>query len=152
MLINSFTVNSPTLITANITVSNYAQAGQVSVTATTLGEVATGVNVFTILQTQPELLAVVPTSGPQGTTQNRHPHRRRSTQLLPPSTSMANFGAGITVNSVTANSLTSLLANITVQPTAATGYRNVSVTTGSRGRRTSRTPSRHHRSGGHRRR
>jgi hypothetical protein len=48
VLINSFTVNSATSITANITVNESAPAGQVSVTATTLGEVATGINVFTI--------------------------------------------------------------------------------------------------------
>jgi len=128
VLVNSFTVNSPNLITANITVSNYAAAGQVSVTATTLGEVATGVNVFTIIQTQPELLAVVPSSGAQGVT--------KAVVLTGAFThfttagSVPNFGAGITVNSVSASSATSLTANITVQPTATLGWRNVTVTTG----------------------
>jgi len=127
VLVNSFSVISPTSITANITVNVNAQPGQVSVTATTLGEVATGVNVFTITQTQPELVAAVPGTGAQGQTENV-----TLTGLLThfSSSSVANFGTGVAVNSVNATSNTSLTANITVQPTAATGYRNVSVTTG----------------------
>ncbi|MGB0063168.1 MAG: Ig-like domain-containing protein, partial [Terracidiphilus sp.] len=138
-LVNSFTVNGPTLITANITVSAYAPAGQVSVTATTLGEVATGVNVFTVTQTQPELLAVVPSSAPQGwTTQNvtltgDFTHFCDNVTTTCPAgyaPSVANFGAGILVNSVTANGFGSLVANVTVEPTASLGYRTVSVVTG----------------------
>src|ERR1035438_5671095 len=59
-------VNSPTSITANITINDSAPAGEENVTATTGGEVATGINVFTVIQTQPELLAVVSSSGYQG--------------------------------------------------------------------------------------
>jgi hypothetical protein len=54
--IPQFTVVSPTQITANITVNTGAPAGEESITATTGGEVATGINVFTVIQTQPELL------------------------------------------------------------------------------------------------
>lgn len=129
VLINSFTVNSANSITANITVSDYAPAGQVSVTATTLGEVSTGTNVFTITQTQPELLAVVASSGAQGITETVT--LTGAFTHFATGTSTANFGTGITVNSVTASSATSLQANITVQPTTALGYRNVFVTTGS---------------------
>ena len=139
VLINSFVVNSPTLITANVTVSAYAPAGQVSVTTATGGEVAIGVNLFTITQTQPQLLAVVPSSGPQGwTTQNVHltgdfTHfcdniTTTCTAGYTPST--AYFGTGIVVNSVTAASNTSATANVTVEPTTSLGYRNVTVTTG----------------------
>jgi hypothetical protein len=128
VLINSFTVNSPSSITANITVSDYASAGQVSVTATTLGEVATGVNVFTITQTQPELLAVVPGSGAQGVVETVNLTGQFTNFVN--GTTTASFGAGITVNSVTVSSATAAQANITVQPTAALGYRSVSVTTG----------------------
>ena len=140
VLINSYTVNSPTLITANITPSDYAQAGQVSVTATTAGEVATGVNVFDITQTQPELLAVVPNTAPQAwTTQTvtltaDFTHFCDNVVTACPSgytPSVVNFGASVIVNSVTANSLTQIVANVTVLPTAYTGYRNVSVITGS---------------------
>lgn len=128
VLMNGFTVNSANSITANITVSDYAAAGQVSVTATTLGEVATGVNVFTITQTQPELLAVVPSSGAQGVVETVNLTGQFTNFVN--GTTTASFGAGITVNSVTVSSATAAQANITVQPTAALGYRSVSVTTG----------------------
>ena len=70
VLINSYTVNSPTSITANITVNVNAPAGQAGITTTTLGEVASKANAFTISQTQPQLLAAVPSSGVQGETKN----------------------------------------------------------------------------------
>ncbi len=129
VLINSFTVNSPTSITANITVNTTAPAGQYNVTATTGGEVATGVNVFTVSQTQAELLAVVPNSGPQGLTSSPVTLTGFATNFVN-GTTTANFGTGITVNSVTVTSATQAQANITVSPTTTLGYRNVSVTTG----------------------
>jgi hypothetical protein len=128
VLINSLTITAPNSMTANITVSDYASAGQVTLTATTLGEVANGTNVFTITQTQAELLAVVQSSAVQGLTTNVTLTGQYTTFS---SSSIPFFGTGITVNSVTANSATSLVVNITVQPTTTTGYRNVTVTTGS---------------------
>lgn len=128
VLVNSFTVNSPTSITANVTVNTSAPAGQVSVSATTAGETANGVNLFTITQTQPELLSVVQSSGFQGQTQNVV-LTGFATHFS--SSSVVSLGAGVIVNSVSATSNTSLTANITVQPTATLGYRNVSVVTGS---------------------
>jgi hypothetical protein len=128
-LVNSYTVNSPTSISANITVSDYAPAGEVTVTTTTLGEVATGGNVFLVFQTQPELLAAVSSSQVQGwtgtvTLTGAFTH-------FASGVSTVSIGAGVTVNSMNVLSATSLQANITVQPTATLGYRNVSVTTGS---------------------
>jgi hypothetical protein len=134
--LNSWSVTSPTTITADLTVNTTASAGEISVSATTLGEVATGTNVFTITQTQPELLAVVASSGAQGWTGNvtltgQYTHFATPAGCPGSGTcSVANFGAGITVNSVTANSATSLVANITVSPTTTLGPRNVSVATG----------------------
>jgi hypothetical protein len=127
VLINSFTVNSARSITANITVSDYAAAGQVSVSTTTGGEFAVGGNVFTVTQTQPELLAVVPGAAMQGqsatvTLTGAFTHFSAS--------SVPSFGAGITVDSVNAVSPGSLQVNLTVSPTAYPGLRNVSVTTG----------------------
>ena len=130
VLINSFTVNSPTSITANVTVNTTATAGQYSVTTTTLGEIATGVNVFTVSQSQPELLAVVPSSGVQGLTLSPVTITGAFTNFAG-GTTTANFGTGITVNSVNVTSPTQAQANITVSPTTTLGYRNVSVTTGS---------------------
>jgi hypothetical protein len=141
VVINSWSVTSPTSITANITVNTTAPAGELSVTATTLGEVATGTNVFDVTQTQPLLLAVVTSSGPSaglssaaqgftGTVNLTGAFSHFATTACTPNCSVANFGAGITVNSVTASSLTSLQANVTVQPTTTLGSRTVSVTTG----------------------
>jgi len=130
VLINSFVVNSPTSITANITVNATAPAGQYSVTATTGGEIATGVNVFTVSQSQPELLAVVPNTGPQGLTQSPVNLTGDFTTFVN-GTTTANFGTGITVNAVTVTSATTAQANITVSPTTTLGYRNVAVATGS---------------------
>jgi len=135
VVINNMTVVSPTEITANITVNLTAPAGEESVTATTVGEVATGINVFTVIQTQPELLAVVSSSEVQGwtgtvTLTGQYTHFNTASGCSP-NCSTVNFGTGITVNSVTASSATSIQANITVQPTTTLGYRNVTVTTGS---------------------
>ena len=44
--------------------------------------------------------------------------------------SQADFGEGITVNSLTVTSETELIANITISPAAATGTRAISVTSG----------------------
>ncbi|MGH9605831.1 MAG: Ig-like domain-containing protein [Terracidiphilus sp.] len=127
VLVNSFIVNSPTSITANITVNTSASPGQVTVTTVTGGEVATKVNAFTVVQTQPELLSVVSSSGQQGQNENV-----TLTGLYThfSSSSVIGFGAGVTVNTFTATTSTSISANITVSPTAATGHRNVSVVTG----------------------
>ena len=127
------TVVSPTQITANITVNLSAPAGQETVIATTLGEIATGVNVFDVIQTQPELLAVVGDSGAsyglnravQGWTgfvnlTGEYTHFTNS--------SVVNFGTGITVNSVSASSATALTVNITVSPIIQLGWHTVSVT------------------------
>jgi hypothetical protein len=129
------TVVTPSQITANITVNLTAPAGEESVSATTLGEVATGVNVFDVIQTQPELLAVVASTGAsaglsravQGWTGNvnltgAYTHFTNS--------SVVSFGTGITVNSVSASSVTSLQVNISISPTIPLGYHTVSVTSG----------------------
>jgi hypothetical protein len=128
-LVNSLTINSPTSATANITVSNYATPGFVSITMTTLGEVASESNAFEITQTQPEILYINPASVVQGATQTVTITTLYTNFVQ--GTTTATFGAGITVNSVTVASATSLQVNLTVQPTAALGYRNVSLTTGS---------------------
>ncbi len=133
VLVNTWSVTSPTTITANITVSITAPAGQVSVTTTTLGEVATGINVFNVIQTQPELLGLSPTSETQawtGTVNLTGAFTHFNSDPTQGAVTTANFGAGIAVNSVTATDATHLTANITVQPTANLGYRNVSVATG----------------------
>jgi LEA14-like dessication related protein len=135
VLVNSWSVVNATTITADITVNDSAPAGQESVSATTLGEFSSGTNVFTVTQTQPELLSVVVASQVQGWTgtvnlTGRFTHFNTAPGCSPNCTTV-NFGTGITVNSVSAGDATHIAANITVDPVTTTGYRNVSVTTGS---------------------
>ncbi|MGP8253373.1 MAG: choice-of-anchor D domain-containing protein, partial [Terracidiphilus sp.] len=128
VLVNSFTVTSPTSITANITVDLTTTPGQVNVTATTLGEVATEVNAFTITQTQAELVFIDPASLSQGQTSNLAITGIDTT--FSASSVVTSTSAGVTINSVTFNSATSLTANVTVSPTISLGYKNITVTTG----------------------
>jgi hypothetical protein len=138
VVINSLTVNTATSMTANITVQTTAPAGEVSLTATTLGEVATGINVFTINQTQPELLAAVVTPGtcvPTLTNCTTEQGETLTINLTGQFTHFSNssvpvFGTGITVNSVSATSATQLAVSITISPTTTIGTRDISVTTG----------------------
>ena len=125
--INTFTVTSPTTATANITVSQFAPAGLVNVTMTTLGEVATKVNAFQVIQTEPEMVFINSSTAMQGQTTTVTITALNTTFN---GTTTATFGTGVTVNSVTPLSATQLQANITVQPTTALGYRIVTVTTG----------------------
>ena len=94
---------------------------------TTLGEVATETAAFPITQTQPEMLFIDTPTAMQGQTTTETITALNTTFGT---TTTANFGAGITVNSLNAVSATSVQANITVPPTATLGYRKVSVTTG----------------------
>ena len=127
VLVNSFTVNSPTSITANITVDTTSTPGQVNVTASTLGEVATEVNAFTITQTQAELAFINPISLTQGQSQNL---TITGIDTAFSASSVVTASSGITVNSVTFNSATSLTANVSVSPTISLGYKAITVTTG----------------------
>jgi hypothetical protein len=129
VLVNSFTVNSPTSITASIVVNTTTNPGQVNVTATTLGEVATEVNAFTITQTQAELAFINPSSLPQGQTQNLS-ITGIDTNFASGTSVVSSTNSGITINSATVNSATSITANVTVSPVTLLGYKNITVTTG----------------------
>lgn len=126
-LVNSLTITSPTTATADVTISTYATVGLVNITMTTLGEVATESNAFSITQTQPQILFINPATAVQGATKNVT-ITSLFTNFGP--TTTASFGPGVLVNSVTALTATSLQVNITVQPTATLGFRNVVLTTG----------------------
>ncbi len=131
---NGLKVLSPTSAMANITVFSNAPAGQVNVTMTTAGEVASKSNAFEVIQTQPQMLSINAGSGAQGQTQTvtiAALYTHFATSNCAPNCTTANFGPGVRVNWVNALSATSLQANITVDPTAALGFRNVSITTGS---------------------
>ncbi len=95
--VNSLTVNSLTSATANVSISAYATPQSNTISLTTLGETAIGQSAFEIVQATPVLTYVSPSSGFQGTTTTvtisaLFTHFNSSTVF--------NFGAGITVNSV----------------------------------------------------
>ncbi len=127
--INTFTIDSPTTATANITVSQYATPGLVNITMTTLGEVAAKSNAFEITQTQPEMIYINPPTAMLGQTGNVTITALNTVFGGSGTTTSALFGTGVAVNTVTPISATQLQANITVQPTTTLGYRPVSVTT-----------------------
>ncbi len=127
--INSFSVTSPNTATANITVSQYATPGLVNVTMTTLGEVATKTNAFEITQTQPEMIYINAASAMLGQTETVTITALNTDFGGAGTNTTASFGPGITVNTVTPLSTTQLQVNLTVDPTAALGYRNVAITT-----------------------
>jgi methionine-rich copper-binding protein CopC len=126
VLINSYVVNSPTSITASITVDITVNPGPVNVTTTTGGEVATESAAFYITQTQAELAYINPTNLMQGATSNL---TITGIDTAFSAASTVTVSNNVAVNSVTYNSPTSLTANVTVAPTATLGYRTVTVNT-----------------------
>ncbi|MEO0092472.1 MAG: S8 family serine peptidase, partial [candidate division WOR-3 bacterium] len=122
--VNSTTVNSSTSITANITISASASTGarNVSVTnATPGGGTATLTNGFTVNNPAPTLTGISPNNGNRLQTLNV---TLTGTNFIS-GVSSVDFGSGITVNSTTVNSSTSITANITISASASTGARNV---------------------------
>ena len=127
--VNSLTVTDATHASANITISPTAPAGASNVTVTTGGEVVTLTNGFTVGAGTPVLTSVTPNSGAQGATITSVALVGTFTHFVQ-GTSVATFGTGITVNSLTVTDATHASANITISPTAPTGASNVTVTTG----------------------
>ncbi len=127
--VNSLTVNSLTSATASITISATAATGTNAVTLTTGGEVATLANAFTIQPGTPALVSVNPNSSQQGQNLTSVIISSAFTHFVQ-GTTVASFGVGITVNSLTVTNATSATANITLGPTATTGPRTVTMTTG----------------------
>jgi len=126
--LNSTTVNSPTQITANITIGSNAVSGGRDVSITNAppgGGTATLTNGFTVgNNTAPTLTGISPING----------NRLQTLDVIFTGTNFisditaVNAGSGITVNSTAVNSPTSLTANLTIAASAATGERNFSVT------------------------
>ena len=120
--VNSFTVDSATQITANITISGSAAAGLRDVSVTTPAGTATLTNGFTVL-TMPAISSVSPTQAVQG----------QALSVTITGTNLSGvtavgFGSGITVNSFIVDSNTQITASIAVSDSATVGARDVSVT------------------------
>jgi hypothetical protein len=120
---NSFTVNSKTQITANITIAYGATPGARNVSVTTLGGTATLTSGFTVNLAPPTVSSVSPNQKIQGQTINI----TITGDYFSGATSVS-LGLGIAVNSFTVDSTTQITANISISSAATPGTRNVSVT------------------------
>lgn len=123
----SLTVTSPTTATAQLTVAVAAATGIRSVTVATGVQSATA-DLFSIVSSS-TLLSINPSTGTQGQSAITVTITGQFTSFVQ-GTSTVSFGAGITVASLTVNSPTSATAVLNIDPAAATGARNVTVTTG----------------------
>ena len=122
------TVSSATSLTAQINIDPAATAGSRTLNVATGTETESLSNAFTV--TLPaSLISSNPATGQQGqqnlsitlTGQNTH---------FAQGTTQVTFGSGVTVYSVTVTSPTVLIAQISLDPNAATGARAVTVITG----------------------
>ena len=127
--VGTVTISSPASLTASISIAGNAAAGPHAVTVTTGAEVASLANGFTVGGGTAIITQVTPNAGQQGQANLTVAITGQFTNFVQ-GTSQATFGAGITVNSITVVSATSLSASITVAANATAGARTVSVTTG----------------------
>ncbi len=125
--VNSVTVNSSTQIIANITIAATAATGARSVSATNGppgGGTGTLSSAFTVINPAPTFTSASPNNGNRLQTLNVTVVGNNFISGV----TTVDFGAGITVNSLTFTGSTQLTANITIASTAATGARTVSIT------------------------
>jgi Quinohemoprotein amine dehydrogenase, alpha subunit domain III len=128
-------VLSPTRIIARLAVAPGAAAGFRDVTVgTDRGdgsiETATGIGAVQVVAppSGPTVLSVTPSTVVAGSTRNVT--ISGGLTHFAAGASVANLGAGVTVNSVTVNSPTSAVGNVTVAPGATIGFRDATVQTG----------------------
>lgn len=136
IVVNSFAVNSPTQIAANVSVGADATTGARSIevkNAAPGGGSATLTAGLTIENPAPTLTSISPVLGARGDIIDV---ALAGTNFIPGITTVS-FGGGISVNSLTVGSVTQATANITVGTGAVLGSRNVSVTNPAPGGNTS---------------
>ncbi len=124
IVVNSFTVLSPSQITANISLAAGAEIGARDVSVTTPGGSFALPNSFTVKQALPTITSISPDNGSQGATIIV---TIRGTNLT--GTSEVRFGSGTAVNSFTVPSPSQITVNITIVAGSAIGASDVSVTT-----------------------
>jgi RHS repeat-associated protein len=127
--VKSLTVNSPTSATAVVSIDP-AATGLRPIVVSTAGEVANSFSQLTISTGTPTLTQLSPASAQPGT-QNISVAISGLATHFAQGTSVASFGTGITVASLTVNSPVSATAVVNIAPGAALGTRTVTVTTGS---------------------
>lgn len=127
--VSSLTVNSATSASAVINISATTTLGARTVTLTTSSETASLANGFAVITGVPVITTVTPNNGKQGQ-QNLSVVLTGAFTHWVTGTSVASVGAGISVVSLTVSSATSATAVINIDPSATTGGRNVTITTG----------------------
>ena len=123
----SVVVDSSTRLTARFFIGGAAATGARTIYVTNAppgGGRDSIVNGFTVTNPVPTLLAATPSEATRSQTVNVV---LRGTNFISQTTTV-NFGAGITVNSVTVDSATRMTANISVGAAATLGARNLVVT------------------------
>jgi hypothetical protein len=121
------TVTSATAATAQLKIDAAAAAGPRNVIVQTGVQQATLTGGFTVTTT-PSITLLNPASAPQGATNFPVVVTGQSTHFTKGVTT-ANFGAGVTVVSLTVASTTSATAVVNVDPAAVAGPRTVTLTT-----------------------
>ena len=128
-------VLSPTRLNVRLTVAAGAALGFRDVTVSTSRgdgstEVAKGIGAVEVVGAPagPAVLSVTPSVGAAGSTEDVA--ISGGLTHFAAGSSVAGFGAGVTVNHLTVTSLTSAVANVTIAPGAAIGFRDVIVQTG----------------------
>ena len=124
--VNTITVNGPTSLTANLTITNAALIGARDFRVSNSAPGGGTSNPFTFT-VQPQTMTLTSLSPNNG-------NRLQTLNAVCTGTGFSsgvavNVGAGITVNSTTVTSSTQLTTNLTIGTTAATGARNFSVGT-----------------------
>jgi hypothetical protein len=129
--VSAIQILSPTRITVHLAAAPSAATGFRDVTVSTprgdgTTETATGLGAVEVVgpPAGPTILSVTPSLGAVGTTEDVAISGGATSFN---SGSGATFGAGVTVNHLTVNSHTSAVANITISPGAAIGFRDASV-------------------------
>ena len=127
LTVGSTTFVNGTTLTVPVAVDNAATTGSRSVTVTNPDFGSGSASVFTV-NASPTVTTVTPDSLAQGATQNVTVNGTNFVAGTWAPTSVSFSGAGITVNSVTRASATALTVNVTIDGGAATGLRDVTVT------------------------
>lgn len=120
--------NAPTAVTFNATVAPGTSIGIRPLTISNTGSAAANVpGDVDIRYKAPTFTSIVPSSAIQGTTLNVQVNGTDFFDESQVKTAL-ELGAGITVNTVTINSFNQLTANVTVDPAAVVGPRDVTLT------------------------
>ena len=130
--VNTVTVNSPTQLTAAISISSLAIGGSRDVTVTNPlpgGGPSVLTGGFTVNNPLPTLVNLSATSGFRGRTMSLQVN---GTNFIADVTTIS-MGAGITINTVTVSSASQLSVDIAIARDAALGLRDVTVTNASPG-------------------